>query len=30
MVALVYGIYGLTVDEIAVVEESLTTIKPPS
>ena len=28
--SLVYGIYGLTVDEIAVVEESLTTIKSPS
>ncbi len=30
MVALVCGIYGLTVDEIAVVEEALTTIKSPS
>ena len=28
--SLVYGIYGLTVDEIAVVEEALTTIKSPS
>jgi hypothetical protein len=28
--SLVYGIYGLTVDEIAVVEESLTTIKSSS
>jgi len=28
--SLVYGIYGLTIDEIAVVEETLTTIKSPS
>ena len=27
--SLVYGIYGLAVDEIAVVEEALTTIKSP-
>ncbi|HVP96504.1 Eco57I restriction-modification methylase domain-containing protein [Methanoregula sp.] len=28
--SLVYGIYGLSVDDIAVVEETLTTIKSPS
>jgi len=28
--SLVYGIYGLTIDEIAVVESALTTIKSPS